>query len=249
MLPSTRLLALFLLGSVALAAPKEEKSPTLKQAQAEFEKADRDLNAAWAELKKQVGGTAELVAKQQAWIGYRDRIATSPTVTGLPGDRWDEKVARKTPEYFQCAAEMSRDRAAWLRGYGGPFNDSDLSGHWSDSYGGDLQIVQKGGKLFFEVEVVRGPTAHNGSLAGVASWNSPLGWFSDKAGEKDKPGETNLAFVLENPILRVFGAHTQPYHGLRAYFDGDYVRVRNLTADEKRKLEKAAAEGMPVSER
>jgi uncharacterized protein YecT (DUF1311 family) len=245
----TRFLALLLLASVALAAPEAEKRPSLKQAQAEFEKADRDLNAAWADLKTRLGGAAELLAEQKAWVGYRDHIATSPMITGLSGDRWDEKAARKTPEYFECAAEMTRDRAAWLRGYGAELNDSDLSGHWSDSYGGDLQIVHKGGKLFFEIDVVRGPTAHVGSLAGVASWNYPLGWFSDKGRDKDKEDETNLAFVLENRKLRLFGANTQYYHGARAHFDGDYVRVKELSAAEKAELEIAAGEGKPVSER
>ena len=251
MLHPTRFLPLLMLASLALAAPEEAKRLTLKQAEAEFETADRALNAAWTELKKRVGSDADLLAEQKAWIGYRDRIATSPMITGLDGERGDGKAARKTPEYLKCAAEMTRDRVAWLRGYGAELNDADLSGHWSDSYGGDLQIVHKGGKLFFEIDVVRGPTAHVGSLAGVASWNYPLGWFSDKGrdADKDKDGETNLAFVLENRKLRIFGANTQYYHGARAHFDGDYVRVKDLTAAEKAELEKAAGEGKPVTER
>lgn len=241
--PSRILLLLVLVMSVAFsAAAEEEKRPTLKQAQAEFEKADRELNVAWAEVKKRMGADPALLEEQKGWVGYRDRIATSPMVTGLEGDRWDEKAARKTAEYFQCAAEMTRGRTEWLRGYGAQVNDSDLSGHWADSYGGDLLILHKNGKLTFEIDVVRGPTAHVGSIFGVASWNYPLGWFSDKGREKDRAEETNLAFVLENRKLRVIGANTSYYHGARAYFDGGYVRVGELTAEEK----KALAEGKPL---
>jgi uncharacterized protein YecT (DUF1311 family) len=240
-----RVLLFVLLAGIAYAAPEEQKRPTLKPAQAEFEKADRELNAAWAELKKKSGAASDLLADQKAWIGYRDHIAASPLVTGLEGSRWDEKAARKTAEYFQCAAEMSRDRAAWLRGCGAELNDADLSGHWSDSYGGDLLILHKEGKLTFEIDVVRGPTAHIGSISGAASWNYPLGWFSDKGRDKDKPEETNLVFILENRRLRVIGANTQSYHGARAHFDGEYVRVAELSAEEKAAL----AEGKPLSER
>src|SRR3954467_15603991 len=139
----TPLLLLLVLASVTLAAPEEEKHPTLKQAQAEFEKADRELNAAWAEVKKKFGDSSELLAEQKGWVGYRDHIAASPMVTGLSGIRWDEKAARKTPEYFQCAADLTRTRTEWLRGFGQQINDADLTGHWTDSYGGDLLILHK----------------------------------------------------------------------------------------------------------
>jgi len=132
------------------------------------------------------------------------------------------------------AAALTQSRADWLRGRVKNEDDS-LTGLWIDSFGGTLEIVQEKDRLFFEFEVVRGPTFHMGSIAGVATWNPPLGWFSDKGRDKEKTEETNLAFVSRGALLEVIGAQTSYYHGARAYFDGGYCKVGAL--DEKRRAE------------
>jgi uncharacterized protein YecT (DUF1311 family) len=242
--------ALLLIGLVALScattAAEQEKAPlTLKQAKAEFEKADRELNDAWAAVKKAMSAEefAPLKDEQKAWLEYREHMAHSPARTGEPAEP-GQRGKQFSPEYYEEATALTQDRAAWLRGVVAEWKDEDsVSGVWSDSYGGEMQVAVEKKKLYFSIDVVRGPTAHVGEIAGVASWNEPLGWFTDKGRDKDKPDETNLAFISENRRLRVVGANTSYYHGARAYFDGTYVRTRLLTAKEKAALIEAAKKG------
>lgn len=225
-----------LFGSLlCLVAAALGREPTLKEAQADFEKADRELNAAWtfAQSKLTPSEFASLREDQRAWVQYRDRQA-APEASDTPA-----AGAPKTAEYYSSAAEISRERAKWLRALAQPEPET-LTGRWGDSYGGNLLIVEKAGRLYFAFEVVRGPTSHTGGVAGVATWNSPLGWWSDKGLDKDKTDESNLSFRLRNRRLEVAGANTGHYHGARAYFDGDYVRLGALTAEENAKVVKEA---------
>ena len=130
---------------------------------------------------------------------------------------------------------LTKSRADWLRGRTRNDNSDSLTGLWTDSFGATLEIVQEKEKLHFAIEVVRGPTFHTGSIAGVATWNYPLGWFSDKGREKEKTDETNLLFASRGAVLEIIGANTSYYHGARAYFDGEYCKTGQL--DEKRKAE------------
>ena len=104
-------------------------------------------------------------------------------------------------------------------------------------------MVEKDGKLHFVIQVVRGPTSHLGALAGVAAWNTRIGWFSDKGRDPSKPEETNLAFVQRGRELEVIGANTGFYHGMRAYFDGKYIKVKPLDQKTQDKVLKAAKSG------
>ena len=216
---------------VVRVSAEEPKPKTLAEAKAAFAKADKALNDAWAAAKKALDESefAELPTKQRRWVLYRDDRAR-----GHDRDR-SEAEAKKTSEYYETAAELTQARADWLRGRIRNDADSSLTGLWIDSFGGTLEIVQEKERLFFVLEVVRGPTFHTGSLAGVASWNTPLGWFSDKGRDKEKPEETNLAFVSRGAVLEIIGANTSYYHGARAYFDGEYCKAGDL--DEKRKAE------------
>lgn len=217
----------------ASAADRPTREPTLAEAKADFDKADKELNAAWAaaQAKLTPGEFASLREDQRAWVQSRDLQAESdPAAAGA-----------KDAEYYTNAAAITRSRTAWLRGLlAGEGTPDSLTGRWSDSYGGTLQLVEKDGELFFTIEVVRGPTAHTGELSGVAKWNAPIGWFSDKGRDASKTEETNLSFRWRNRRLEVVGANTMPYHGARAYFDGDYVRIGSLSASERAELIKSA---------
>ncbi len=220
----------------------QDKVPTLKEAKAAFDKADANLNAAWEAVKKDFDASRfnALKEDQKAWVEYRDYTATSPGFSGAPAD---EAKAKQSPEYFSTAATLTASRTAWLKGLLAKDTGASLTGEWSDSYGGHMEIVEKDGKLHFSIEVVRGPTAHLGSLAGLAAWNDPIGWFSDKGRDKTKEEETNLSFVLRDGKMQLTGANTSAYHGARAYFDGDYVRVASLDAKAQATVLKAAKEG------
>ena len=227
-----RLSVFILLATPWLGSAADEKQPTVAEAKAAFAKADKALNEAWAAAKKTMAESdfAELQVKQRNWMKYReDRARGANRDNGEP-------EGKQTAAYYEAAAELTASRADWLRGR--VKNEADsLTGLWIDSFGGTLEIVQEKDRLLFTIEVVRGPTFHTGSLAGVATWNTPLGWFSDKGREKEKAEESNLVFVARGTVLEIIGANTTYYHGARAYFDGEYCKVGDL--DEKRKAEVA----------
>lgn len=227
---------------LALIQPRaEERRLTRKEAQEQFDLADDELNEVWAELKSKMPPAefAELKEEQRAWLEHRDYLALSPGYSGAPSE---EAQARKSVEYLTTAAALAEARATWLKGLLREEGGS-LTGVWTDSYGGHMEIVEENGHLHFTIEVVRGPTAHIGGIAGIGSWNSTIGWFSDKGRDKDKTDETNLAFIFRNNRLEVIGANTSEYHGARAYFDGHYVKVGDLDDKAQAKVKKAAKSG------
>lgn len=222
-------------------ASTESDPPTVGEAKARFEKIDRQLNDLWAMLKEKLPPARFATVKddQRGWLEYRDRLALSPSYSGAPSD---EKAARQSREYYSTAASLMEDRILWLNSWLAE-EPASLTGSWTDSHGGSIEIVERDGQIFFLIQVVRGPTAHVGALSGVARWNSPIGWFSDKGREKDKEDETNLAFHLEGGGLTLRGANTSFYHGARAYFDGDYRRTGELDGRRQTDVVKMAKAG------
>ncbi|HYF35175.1 MAG TPA: lysozyme inhibitor LprI family protein [Prosthecobacter sp.] len=211
------------------------------KARAAFDKADRGLNEAWAAVKKALPTTevTALTADQRSWVAYRDHLARSPMFTGADGR--DEFSLDSAP-YLEAAADLTKTRTEWLWGWIRYKDDDTLTGIWEDSYGGQVEIVQKDNQLHFSLTAVRGPTSHTGELSGIAKWNRPLGWFSDLATEPGKDGgETNLAFVLRGQALEIIGANTGFYHGARAYFDGRYIKIAHLDSKAQAKLLKGTA--------
>ena len=219
-----------------------DRKPTLAEAKAEFEKQDRALNAAWEQVKKALspGDFAALKEEQRGWVEWRDEMAASPGYSGATGD---EAQRKQSAPYFATAAGLTEERAAWLQGLISKTPQDTVTGIWTDSYGGVLEMVEKDGTLYFSINVVRGPSAHLGQLAGVGQWNDVIGWFSDKGRDKSRKDVTNLAFVLDRTKLRIAGANTQHYHGARAYFDGQYVRTGSLDAKAQAAVIKAAQNG------
>lgn len=238
---SLLLLSTALLGS----AFAEDKPLTREAAKALFDKSDRALNEAWAAAKKALSEEEFIKLKedQRAWVWYRDILAqsTSYAGSGLVGD--DGLLPLDSLEYFRAATGVTDERAAWLRGLVTQWSDDNLTGVWNDSRGGYITIVEKDGHLYFEAECARGPFIHMGTLSGVATWNSPIGWFSDKGQVNEKEEETNLSFVLRDNKLQITGANTRYYHGSRAYFDGSYVRVESLTPRQQLKIIKSVTTG------
>ena len=221
-----------------------DRKPTLAEAKAEFEKQDRALNAAWDQVKKTLspGDFAALKEEQRGWVEWRDELAASPGFSGASGD---EAQRKQSPLYFSTAAGLTGERASWLLALISRTPSETVTGVWTDSYGGVLEIVEKEGTIHFSINVVRGPSAHLGQLSGIAKWNEVIGWFSDKGRDKSRKDETNLAFVLDGTKLRLTGANTSHYHGARAYFDGQYVKTGKLDAKAQAAVIKAAQTGNP----
>ncbi len=221
----------------------QEKKLSAKEAKALFDKADKALNEAWASAKAALpeADFNKLKEDQRGWVDYRDYLARSPMYTGAEANG---ELPLTAPEYLEAAAALEEGRTKWLKGLVREWGaEEGLTGTWMDSYGGSIEIVEQNGKLHFITECVRGPTSHLGGLSGIASWNQTIGWFSDKGRDKDKEDETNLSFILRDKKLEIIGANTGHYHGARAHFDGEYIKVSQLSAKAQAKVVKAAKTG------
>ncbi len=240
MLNVFRLIPLF----ICVAALAQDQPLPPRQAKAAYEKADKALNAAWAVAKAALPEAEfnKLKEDQRAWVEHRDYLARSPMYTGADSQ---EDLPLDAPEYLEAAASLADDRTAWLKGLVREWApDETLTGVWTDSHGGRIDIVETEGQIHFVMKCVRGPTSHTGGLSGVAAWNERIGWFSDKGrGDKDGDPETNLSFILRDRRLEIIGANTSYYHGARAYFDGDYVKTDTLNAKEQARTVQAAKTG------
>ena len=231
----------FVLCFLAVVAQAEDQNASLSEARAAFAKADRALNEAWSALKKALPEKifTEMKAQQREWIESRDRAALDSS----PNPK-DVAEAKRSAAYWQRAASLTETRAQWLQRLADN-EDDPLTGLWTDGNGGNLEIVERkeNQTLFFVFHVVRGRGFHLGVIAGAARWNSPLGWFSDKGREADKPEETNLAFIEKERHLEVVGANTSHYHGAHAYFDGAYYKIAPLDDKEQESVVKAGETG------
>lgn len=213
------------------AAPPDDAA-----AKERFDKADAELNAAWASAKSRFSADRmkELAVVQREWVGYRDIQADAAQVKS------GGKV--KSAAWFEKAAALSSDRAAWLqraiKNEGEP-----LTGVWIDGQGGTLEVVEKNGHLYFDLNTVRGPGYDLGMIAGTASWNAPLGWFSDKGRDPEKKDESNLAFIYKDLYLELISANAEHYHGRRAYLDGRYFKVASLDPETQELVLKAGQSG------
>jgi hypothetical protein len=115
-----------LLGSNG-SAQEEEASPADKEeAKAEFAKADRELNEAWAAVKKAwpEGEFQKLKQDQRAWVEYCDYLAHSPMYADVcrcmpmyAGVGRQDDVGSDSPEYLSAAAGLSKMRTGWLKGW------------------------------------------------------------------------------------------------------------------------------------
>jgi uncharacterized protein YecT (DUF1311 family) len=237
---------LSLISPLQAADEKEEPKLTLPQAKAKFEKADKKLNDTWAQMKKSLEESQFNILRedQRSWVAWRDYLAASR----LFSDRSDDSNAEhpgKSAGSYSAAADFSEDRVKWLQAYVNQLKNPDetLTGHWSDSVNGDIDIVEKDGQIYFVFNVVRGRGANIGAIAGIARWHNRIGWFSDKGRDKTKTDEANISFVYKQPKLEVIEAGADYYHGHNALFDGDYIKVGPLDEKKQKEIIKAGTTG------
>ncbi len=218
-----------------LAVPAWAEDLTLAQAKAKFAAADKALNEAYAKAKASLpdGVFAELQQDQREWITYRDgRSAEAAAYDGGA----EEGKERENVEYWRSLADLTGERTAILGGW--MKWDSfahEWEGVWTDGHGGTLSILQSGaGEFRFVLDVVRGPTYHLGHIGGLAKWNGNTARFT--ADEITAEGETWLTFVKRGLKLEVIAENASGYHGARAYFDGHYLRIAELTEEDRRNI-------------
>lgn len=212
----------------------------LTDAKADFEKKDRELNQIYTGLKKDLPAHLFTVLQedQRDWLVYRDGI--SKWQAGQAGqDDPDSSVER-----WETAAGITESRLGWLKVWRQiPDRIDTWEGRYSDSRGGELEIVAQDGKFYFMLNVVRGPTYHSGSINGVMRVNGDMAWFEIKAEEAEQP--TWLTFVREQDgtgRVRIIGENTSYYHGMRAYFEGQYLLMSALQPKDRERVIKGETE-------
>lgn len=206
-------------------------------AKAEFDKKDRELNATYAGLKKDLPAHlfSTLQEDQRDWLGYRDGIAD-----------WQarEKDPERSVEKWETSAGITESRVEWLKAWRRiPDDQESWEGRFSDSRGGLLEIITHNGKTHFVLNVVRGPTYHSGGIGGVMRINGGTAWFETKSEETERP--TWLTFVREHDgtgRIRILGENTGPFHGMRAYFEGQYLRLGAVDAKDRERVMKGEPE-------
>lgn len=242
------LVATSILGLKGVDEP-DEKRPTLAKAKAAFQKADAELNRVYREVKSLVPDWLfeELREEQKEWLAYRDEHAMSDAV--FNGSRANEGREKEAVEYWESLAASTGTRVEMIRGWKAKGKDGSSetpwTGLWTDGYGGWLLLEAAADPktVRFEIFVVRGPTAHMGSITGVARRNGEAGFFTDQGDpeyhDAAEGAETWLFFEKDPtaPRLKIRGIHTSPYHGARAYFDGTYTRLRDATPDDHQLFE------------
>ena len=210
----------------------------LESAKAEFAEADRELNEQYQLTREALTESQfdSLREEQRDWLRYRD-------ARSIQAVRYDE---RSTPEgeekntayFWQVMAGLTKHRTKMVKAWRDTRSDKPLTGRYADDYGGSMLLLEQDNKLYFLIEVVRGPTYHLGGIAGIAEINGRLARYSDNDTENKKK-ETWITFITGGQRLKLITANAHYYHGARAYFDGEYLRVGDLTPEQK----KAVIEG------
>ncbi|MEO0416209.1 MAG: lysozyme inhibitor LprI family protein [Verrucomicrobiota bacterium] len=210
----------------------------LASAKSAYGEKDRDLNAVWSSLKAVVAESemATLTKEQKDWLEYRDHKAES--LMRFNGDTVPEDI-KTSAMYWEYCALLTGDRTSILRAILSYQKGEELewSGEWNDGYDGSLWIgAIRGREAPFLISCVRGPTAHVGELAGTAVINGNIARVTIR--EEGMEEETWLTFIMRGGKLEVIGQNTQYFHGARAYFDGEYYRVGELTAKQSAEIHK-----------
>lgn len=202
----------------------------LETAKAEFAKQDKALNEVYAQLKKELPPEtfADVQQAQRTWVEHREFMA-----------EWQEKEDQPETavDRWELAAALTKGRIDWLKAWTKQEKRETWTGSYSDGYNGVLEIVEKDGKRWFVLNVVRGPTFHVGGIGGEFRRNGQMGFFETKAEGEDRPTWITFREPYDKPgRITVEGENTSYFHGARAYFDGTYLWTGELTPEEQKKV-------------
>ncbi len=213
------------------AEPCVSTAAQLTEARKKFAVADAALNVAWKPLKAKLsaGQFAEVLKQQRLWIPYRDEMAAASAAGGVP---FAEVAAMQQCAEFEIyRADMSYSRTKVLQALVAPAN-STWSGVYEDSFGGTISIDARADGLHFMIDVVRSSTFHTGRIVGVARLKGETAIFRSTTEDFSTDAEDTLSVVVtfsrDGSQLAVVAENAQNFGGMRAYFDGSYVRVGGL---------------------
>lgn len=227
-----RFLCLLSIANLFLSIPAS--GGELEKAKTEYVKQDRELNRIYAELKADLPTALfkTLREEQKEWISYRDDMSD-----------WQAfgKEPATSPSKWEMAAVLTKSRVGWLEAWKLIGMRKGWSGKYVDSHGGLLSIMEKDGRHLFWIGVVRGPTRHTGIISGVLKVDGRKASYEVKAQPESKPTKVAISPLDDgSERLRVDGDNTSYFHGTRAYFDGDYLWVGELSEEEKKEVARDA---------
>lgn len=210
---------------------------TLGQAKQLFSESDKRLNDLYQKAKAELSEWefGELQQEQRLWLEGRDERAE---IAAHFDGQAEEGKEKENVGYWRALAQFTDMRAtiveAWIKA------DSftkPWEGMWIDGNGGRMGILEGGDDTIrFRIDVVRGPTYHLGSIGGAAVAKQQTARFSTRI--DDQSEETWITLVKRGKKIEVIGENTMYYHGARAYFDGDYIRIsEDLTEEERSEIE------------
>ena len=226
------LAVMLLIGCSALCAePCVSTAAQLKVAREKFAVADAALNVAWKPLKAKLSAAqfAATLKQQRLWLPYRDEMAAASAA----GEAFVELATMtQCAEFEVYRADITRSRTKVLQALLLPA-PSAWSGTYEDSFGGQISIDARADGLHFMINVVRSSAFHTGRIVGVAQVNGNTALFrtttenySTEAQDDTQPVLVTLSRAGNQ--LDVVADNAQNFGGMRAYFDGSYVRVGAL---------------------
>ncbi len=198
---------------------------------AEFESAEAAMGQAYEGAREVVWPEAfdRLRLGQRDWLAARDLSAEAYARLQAGPDVAD---VRATSAFYEYRTMLTEARTELLQGLVAYYLDpagQSWEGLWVDGAGGRLAVQElEDGRLRFQLTVVRSPSLHTGWLEGVAERNDDLARYETSFEGLAGAVPVWAFFVRDGPYLRVHTANASYFAGARAYFDGDYVRLRDL---------------------
>jgi uncharacterized protein YecT (DUF1311 family) len=207
--------------------------------------ADQALNTVWKQVKNKLPPAQfkTLLESQRNWLEYRDYMAAADA-TQEPAP---ELIAAKRCAAFPDAqADITINRTRYLNALVAPSlpNDQFWRGEFQDSQGGFITINPTKNGAQFHMDVVRGPTYHTGTIAGLGTLRNNQLIYRTKTEnyETDDPNDTvpvTVTMIRVGNQIVVTTNNAQNFAGARAYFDASYARVSNLDLSAQQALEEA----------
>ena len=149
-------------------------------------------------------------------------------------------------EFEATRAEITGSRTKVLQALVLPAASS-WSGVYEDSFGGQISIDARADGLHFLIDVVRSTAYHTGRIVGVAQiegssaiFRTTTDDFSTEAEHDTLPVVVSMSRAANQ--LEVVAENAQNFGGMRAYFDGSYVRLGALNKAGAAEIDTAMSE-------
>ncbi len=193
----------------------------------QFAEADRALNAVYKRLAATLEAPRHKAMQDNSrrWIAYKDDLCPASTVIN---QRLEPAQAKNRAEYFACLYDLTVARLAYLqRAFAQEGVSPGLAGAYEDGFGGVLRLKHTTGDTYaFHIEVVRGPTYHTGEVEGTVRLDTKTATFVQTAECGGKTPCCRLTFTRAPMFIAVEEDNCQTLHGMRAYFSGEYRKVK-----------------------